>query len=114
MKPLLWNRRAARIALASIACWLLLGWFWGDDLPSTILRAFGATLNIFAIGALYAAQNPVARTFRVALGAVLGGWCAQILGGSTEEALAAAAAIGLVLVIGEYQIQRDLRRRAAS
>jgi hypothetical protein len=78
---------------------------------TTVIRAFGATLSIFAVVALYTLRSPFARTFRVALGAGLAGWCCHALGGSTESALAAAAAYGLVLGVGEYQIQKDLRRR---
>jgi hypothetical protein len=110
VKTLLSNPPTARVVIASIALWLFFGWVWGDDWRWTIFRAFGATLSIFAVAALYTSSRVEVRITRVAIGSLLGGWCAYALGGGAAVVSATAAVFGALSVGAEYLIGRDLRR----
>lgn len=106
------NPKTPRVVSFSIIVGLLLGWAWGDDWLWTVLRAFGLTVFCLGVAVLYAATSPIARIGRVALGTILGGMCARILGGETEAVLIVTAAFFVVLLGCEYLIERDGRRAA--
>jgi hypothetical protein len=104
----------ARVAIASIVTWLLLGWVWGDDPLWTWVRAFGATATILGVAALYLATSPAVRVLRVVVGAMIGGLCAASLGGGSDVVLGAAASFAAFAVAMEYVIGRELRRGTPS
>jgi uncharacterized membrane protein YqgA involved in biofilm formation len=114
VKLLLSNPRIVRVVIISVAAWLCIGWLLGDDWRWTLLRALGGTATIIGAALLYTSNRPIVRVGRVTLGALLGGWCANTLGGDYRVGLATAAAFAALLIGAEYLIERDLRRRTPS
>jgi hypothetical protein len=112
MKRLWAIPRVRRVLLASVALWLLLGWFWGDDPLWTVVRALALPIFILMIVASLAWTNAVVRGARVTLGALLGGYCAYVLGGATVAVLATATVFAAFLAGCEYLMWRDARHEA--